>query len=106
MQNGTIADALASIGEPSASAAGEKFQSPFRFIQWSRASCGRGYSGCALVGETSFAQRVSSGASARFHAGDAARTIRQTHNTAIAMQIFKSLLVRMIEVVDGTGLAV
>src|SRR3954462_5470410 len=32
---------------------------PFRFCHWVRVSCGRGYSGSAFVGETSFAHGVS-----------------------------------------------
>jgi hypothetical protein len=41
-------------------------QSPLRFIHSLRTICGRGYSGSAFVGETSFAQRVMNGAWAGF----------------------------------------
>ena len=42
---------------------------PFKFIQSGRTSCGRGYSGNALVGLTSAAQRVINGAFAGCQAG-------------------------------------
>src|SRR5262245_32735650 len=38
-----------------------KSQRPLRLRQSVRTSCGRGYSGCAFLGETSAAQRVLSG---------------------------------------------
>src|SRR6266436_3607323 len=42
-------------------------QRPFKFIHSLRTSCGRGYSGRTLAGETSLAQRVLSGPAAGCH---------------------------------------
>ena len=49
-----------------------KSHSPLRLSQSLRTICGRGYSGRALSGVTSFAQRVISGPAAGFHASSAA----------------------------------
>src|ERR1700722_19137109 len=64
---------------------------PFKFFQPARTNCGRGYSGKALVGLTSTAQRVISGAVAGCQAtGSAPATAAETAARTIEMarQIF------------------
>src|SRR5208282_2206257 len=52
-------------------------QSPFKLSQSSRTICGRGYSGCALAGDTSLAQRVFNGPWACCQESPAAHALAQ-----------------------------
>src|SRR3954447_2646349 len=60
------------VGGASPAAAPANCQTPFRLRQAARRSCGRGYSGSALLGETSLVHGVVSGGVPAFHPSAAA----------------------------------
>src|SRR5690606_11103523 len=75
---------------------------PFRFFQFSRLNCGRGYSCQTFSGETSFAQRVISGAVVGDQAAAHTLVNNPTVNAAIS-RLISNVLPGIAEQADLTG---